>query len=154
MALDSRWGTAAYGQNSPQWVSGASAISDNGLVIAGIGGSTSPFPGDLGGRKLFLWTPELGSVDFVQFLQSQGTYLDGWILTHVPSMSSDGTTLVGSSVSPLGQGGWIVRMPKVNICHAPPGNPGNANTINVPFVDIMADHLAHGDTIGVCTDSE
>ncbi len=139
---------------APNGVAGGSAISDNGLVIAGIGGSTSPFPGDLGGRKLFLWTPELGAVDFVQFIQLQGTYLDGWILTTVPAMSSDGTTLVGGAVSPAGQTGWVVRMTKVNICHAPPGNPGSAQTINVPFVDTLGDHLKHGDTIGVCTDSE
>jgi hypothetical protein len=45
-------------------------------------------------------------------------------------------------------------MDKVNICHAPPGRPSNTQTINVPFVGAMADHLKHGDTIGVCTDSE
>jgi hypothetical protein len=139
---------------APHGVAGGTAISDDAGVIAGIGGSTSTDPGDLGGRKLFLWTSELGSVDLAQFLQSQGTWLDGWFLTHVPSMSSDGTTLVGSGSGPNVQGGWILRMTKVNICHAPPGNPRNAHTINVPFVDEMAEHLKHGDTIGVCTDSE
>ena len=69
-------------------------------------------------------------------------------------MSSDGTTLVGSCLAPNVHGGWIVRMTKVNICHAPRGNPSNAHTINVPFVGDMAEHLQHGDTIGVCTDSE
>jgi hypothetical protein len=137
---------------APNGIAGATAISDDAQVIAGIGGSTSLDPGDLGGRKLFLWTPELGSVDFVQFLQSQGTFLDGYILSYVPSMSSDGTTLVGSGVAPNVQGGWIVRMSKVNICHAPPGNPGKAHTINVPFRGTMSEHLSHGDTIGVCSD--
>jgi hypothetical protein len=48
----------------------------------------------------------------------------------------------------------MVDMTKVNICHAPPGNPKNAHTINVPFVGTLAEHLKHGDTIGVCRDSE
>lgn len=40
-------------------------------------------------------------------------------------------------------------VPKVQICHVPPGNPSNAHTIVVgqPAVD---DHLAHGDSPGAC----
>lgn len=38
---------------------------------------------------------------------------------------------------------------KVTICHCPPGNPDNCNTLTVgaPAVDA---HLAHGDTLGSC----
>jgi hypothetical protein len=39
--------------------------------------------------------------------------------------------------------------PQVNVCHVPPGNPGNAHTINVPVSAVPA-HLAHGDALGDC----
>ncbi len=38
---------------------------------------------------------------------------------------------------------------KVQICHIPPGNPGNANTLCVGASAVPA-HLAHGDYIGPC----
>jgi hypothetical protein len=130
------------------------AASDDGKVVAGLGGSRSQFAGDASGQRAFLWTKELGSVDFENFLQAQGTYFEGWILYSNISMSADGTIQVGSGAGPRGGAGWIVDMTKVNVCHAPPGNPGNTQTINVPFVGNMADHLKHGDTIGVCVDAE
>lgn len=38
---------------------------------------------------------------------------------------------------------------KVQICHIPPGNPGNANTLCVNATAVPA-HLAHGDHLGAC----
>ena len=38
---------------------------------------------------------------------------------------------------------------KVDVCHIPPGNPGNAHTITVSGNALKA-HLAHGDTEGEC----
>ena len=38
---------------------------------------------------------------------------------------------------------------KVCLCHAPPGNPGNAHTICVGAPATRA-HLRHGDTLGEC----
>lgn len=38
---------------------------------------------------------------------------------------------------------------QVMICHRPPGNPANANTITVGAPALRA-HLAHGDTVGAC----
>ncbi len=38
---------------------------------------------------------------------------------------------------------------KVEICHVPPGNPGNAHTLSVSENAVQA-HLAHGDTLGPC----
>ncbi len=38
---------------------------------------------------------------------------------------------------------------KVDICHIPPGNPGNAHIINVS-VNAVPAHLAHGDLLGSC----
>lgn len=42
---------------------------------------------------------------------------------------------------------------KVEICHIPPGNPGNAHTIEVGQSAVSA-HLAHGDHIGDCDSSD
>lgn len=39
---------------------------------------------------------------------------------------------------------------KVDICHIPPGNPGNAHTISVSS-NAQDAHLAHGDTLGGCS---
>ncbi len=39
---------------------------------------------------------------------------------------------------------------KVVICHIPPGNPSNKHTITISRSALKA-HLAHGDTIGLCT---
>ncbi len=40
---------------------------------------------------------------------------------------------------------------RVTICHVPPGNTGNAHTINVS-VNALPKHLAHGDTCGPCAE--
>ena len=52
-------------------------------------------------------------------------------------------------VSPLLLFGSTAMAGKVDICHVPPGNPSNANTINVSQSAVPA-HLAHGDTAGAC----
>lgn len=41
------------------------------------------------------------------------------------------------------------RGKKVRVCHMPPGNPDNKETISVGLPAVRA-HLAHGDTIGRC----
>ena len=41
---------------------------------------------------------------------------------------------------------------KVTICHVPPGNPGNADTISIGAPAVPA-HLAHGDSTGACNSS-
>jgi len=133
--------------------SSANAVSDDGQVIAGFGGSVAQFPGDVSGHRAFLWTPELGFVDFENFLKAQGTWFEGWIVNSTNSMTPDGTRFVGSGYAPnKGLAGWIIDIPTVNICHAPPGNPKNTHTINVPFRGDMGNHLKHGDTIGFCAE--
>ena len=37
----------------------------------------------------------------------------------------------------------------ITICHRPPGNPGNAETM-VVTLDELPGHLAHGDWLGPC----
>lgn len=138
---------------APNFNAVALSASDDGKIIGGLGGSFSMFPGDASGNRAFMWTPELGSVDFEKFLQIQGTFFEGWTLWSTSSISADGTTHIGTAAGPRGAAGWIIKLDKVNICHAPPGNPKNAQTISVPFVDSMGEHLKHGDTVGVCVDS-
>src|SRR5262245_46096013 len=43
----------------------------------------------------------------------------------------------------------LAAEPKVVICHVPPGNPQNRQTITVGASAVSA-HLAHGDTLGEC----
>jgi hypothetical protein len=38
---------------------------------------------------------------------------------------------------------------KVDVCHIPPGNSGNAHMINISESAVAA-HLAHGDALGPC----
>jgi len=42
---------------------------------------------------------------------------------------------------------------KVTICHKPPGNPENAHTLEISKSALSA-HLAHGDHVGECTNSD
>ena len=44
-----------------------------------------------------------------------------------------------------------VEEEKITICHKPPGNPTNVQTIEVAKSALSA-HLAHGDHVGACTD--
>lgn len=141
-------------RTAPRFTAIALSASDNGKVVGGLGGSTNLFPGDPSGNRAFMWTPELGTVDFENFLMAQGTFFEGWILWSTASISADGTTHVGTGVSQRGAAGWKIELDKVNVCHAPPGSLKNAKTINVPFLGAMGEHLKHGDTVGVCRDGE
>jgi hypothetical protein len=42
---------------------------------------------------------------------------------------------------------------KVKVCHVPPGNEGNAHTIEISE-SALASHLEHGDVLGACPDDE
>ena len=48
-----------------------------------------------------------------------------------------------------GNGGNGGQAGKVTLCHFPPGNPGNPQTLSVGASAVPA-HLAHGDTLGAC----
>lgn len=41
-------------------------------------------------------------------------------------------------------------VPKVTICHIPPGNPENAHTITIGLPAVAPHMLLHGDTLGPC----
>src|SRR5215813_12753474 len=60
-------------------------------------------------------------------------------------MKSVRTLLMAAGVLLLGSAA-MAGAPKVNVCHIPPGNPGNAHSISVAPSAVPA-HLAHGDTL-------
>jgi hypothetical protein len=66
------------------------------------------------------------------------------------ALLSAGLLLAGGLVM-----GWSVtatandEAEKVLICHFPPGNPANYKTLAID-ADSVADHLAHGDSVGAC----
>ncbi|MBZ5639747.1 MAG: hypothetical protein LAO51_13455 [Acidobacteriia bacterium] len=120
-------------------------LSDDGGVLVG---RADPF--DWGASVPLIWTAPTGWMDFQGFLASQGTLASDWLLLTAGTVSADGTVVGGWGYSPFSRQGWIVNMPKVVICHAPKGNPSNKRTIDVAWPGGLADHLAHGDTIGLC----
>lgn len=63
-------------------------------------------------------------------------------------MKRSTTFLIGVGILLLGSAA-LAGAPKVDICHIPPGNPGNPQSISVGASAVPA-HLAHGDTRGKC----
>ena len=61
----------------------------------------------------------------------------------VQSDSGKGNSSQASNASQQSEPG------KQTICHVPPGNPGNPQTISVS-TSAVATHLAHGDSLGAC----
>jgi hypothetical protein len=124
----------------------AQDVSDDGSVIVG-----TAFPFDFFlPRRSVLWTEATGFIDFKEFLEAQGTFATDWNLAGVNTVSGDGKTFAGFGASVYDIQGWVVRSPKVVLCHANPGHPENKHTLDVNFPDSFAEHLAHGDTIGLC----
>lgn len=64
------------------------------------------------------------------------------------SLRSSGSNADSANATDSASGGGVA---KVTICHIPPGNPANAHSITVGAPAVRA-HLAHGDTIGACSD--
>ena len=100
-----------------------------------------------------LWTPATGWTDFQAFLAAQGTYASDWSLFTVGTVSGDGKTIGGFGFTPFSRQGFVVHMPKVVMCHQPSKrHHDKKKTIVVDFPEGMADHLAHGDVVGLCGD--
>jgi uncharacterized membrane protein len=139
-------GLTNLGDFIPDYTPLAQDVSDDGDVIVGV---ANPF--DFFFPRLpVIWTPQTGFLEFQEFLAKQGTYAPGWSLAVAGTVSGDGKTVGGFGNSPYGAQGFVVQMPKIVICHAPPGNPSKKKTIDVSFPNGMGSHLAHGDTIGQC----
>jgi hypothetical protein len=71
-----------------------------------------------------------------------------------PSSKSQSSSKSSSSLSSSSSSSAIAQYEeKETICHIPPGNPSNAQTIRVGASAVPA-HLAHGDTLGPCEDED
>ena len=122
----------------------AQAANYDGSVIVGWAGPNN-------NRRGFIWTRQTGIMNIDDFLRAQGTFIQReWYLANPYALSHDGRTIVGWGVSATSIVGFRLDIPKVKICHAPPGNPNNAHTIQVAFPEGIEDHLTHGDTLGEC----
>ena len=121
-------------------------MSDDGNVVVGI---ALPFDFFMP-RRPFIWTPLTGNMDLQEFMEAQGTWAPDWSLSSVSAISGDGRTLGGWGFSAFAAEGFVLQMPKVILCHSTPGNLSSKKSIDVTFPDGFGDHLAHGDTIGLC----
>jgi hypothetical protein len=65
--------------------------------------------------------------------------------TAIPTATSTASPTPTVTLTPT----HTAQPPQVTICHIPPGNPDNAQTITVDASALPA-HLAHGDTQGAC----
>lgn len=106
-------------------------------------------------RDATLWTEATGLINLNQFLIDQGRteYFDGWRLFQVNAMDDRGTRLVVFAKNPfsgfLPNESVIIDISKVSVCHAPPGQPDRARTINIAW-ESVGDHVGHGDFLGIC----
>jgi hypothetical protein len=118
--------------------------SDAGTVISGfsrLGSTTTPK----------IWTSGIGWSDFTQFLNSQGIYAPEMTFFWANGISSTGTVLAGSSATSQGTVTWRIEIPKAIVCHkSPGGNSQTTHNLDVTFPVGLDDHLAHGDTLGLC----
>ena len=125
------------------------AISAGGKVMAGFAGdpwfSFAPGP--------FLWTKQMGVVNFDDFLRHQGTSIEQYLSLWQPmAISDDGTVLTGWGYGFQYYAGWVVKMPKVFVCHAEADRHSESHTLSVDFPVAFDMHLGHGDTVGRCPD--
>jgi hypothetical protein len=123
---------------------GAYAMSEDGSIVHGWNQLIS-------GRQPTLWTAELGWYDFNTFLNAQGTYAEGIGILNATASSADGHRVAGAAQSLFGNVAWVMDAPKSVLCHRPPDHPGKKTlTIDVEFPQGLGNHLAHGDTLGMC----
>lgn len=131
--------------NGPTDRQGAAyVLSEDGSIVFGWNQLTS-------GRVPTIWTQALGWHDLNVFLNAQGTYADGILIANATASSADGLKVAGWAATLFGNTGWVIETPKSVLCHRPPEHPRQKTfTIDVSFPDGLAEHLAHGDTLGVC----
>ena len=64
------------------------------------------------GVEAFRWTEADGIQPLQDLLEAQGVDLTGWVLREARAVSADGTTIVGTGVSPEGNiEGWVAILP-------------------------------------------
>jgi hypothetical protein len=130
--------------NSADRNGAAYTIDDAGSVISGWNTLSN------NARQATIWTEDLGWVPFGTFLNAQGTWYEGTEIGNGVDSSADGKRLLVYSATTGGNRGWILDIPKAVVCHRPPGYTGETHTIDVTFPGGLGNHLAHGDTVGIC----
>jgi len=104
-----------------------------------------------GSSEAKFWTPQLGWVNLTDFLNSQGLYAQGSIFGWSTALSADGRIWGGTLATIQGVLPTRIEIPKAIVCHKAPGSPNaKAKNLDVSFPDGFEDHLAHGDTVGIC----
>jgi hypothetical protein len=100
-------------------------------------------------REAKMWTAQLGWFNITDFLNSQGTNTDGIGLTSpaAGAISADGRTWAVTAASLAGNIGLHVKTPTAVVCHR---QGMRRLAVDVAFPDGMNEHLAHGDTLGLC----
>jgi hypothetical protein len=87
----------------------------------------------------------------LQFLNAQGTYLQDLFLGNATGVSADGRVWGGYVTSINGTLPARYDVPKAVVCHKSPGNPnGTPQNLDVTFPGGLDEHMAHGDTLGIC----
>jgi hypothetical protein len=97
-----------------------------------------------------VWTREIGWSLLQDFLRAQGVWMEGYGAGPIQSMSADGRTWAVLGLVPGGYAPLIIEVPKAVVCHKAPGSTGAPKNLDVTFPEGLAEHLAHGDTLGVC----
>ena len=122
----------------------AYSVSDDGKVVTGSSRLLT-----VGIDDAAIYTPKMGWVLLSDFLQGQGVLeASRWQFLGA-TISADGTTLVGTGW-PLAADyyqGYRIDLDQVYVCH---DKGKKAKTMKVHFPDEMDDHLASGDTLGLC----
>ena len=122
----------------------AYSVSDDGKVVTGASRLLNA-----GIEDAAIYTPKMGWVLLSDFLQGQGVLeASRWQFLGA-TISADGTTLVGTAW-PLAADyyqGYRIDLDQVYVCH---DKGKKAKTMKVHFPDEMDDHLAAGDTLGLC----
>lgn len=136
-------GTPLFGRSNPV------DISDDGSLIVGFSQQDVGFQ-----RMSTMWTPTLGAMSLTGFLEVQGVFTPDWFPQTTLTVSGDGLSQGGWAAARLGTFAYVVQHPKVVVCHAPPGQPGKQETLDVTFPDGLNQHLGHADTLGICQNGQ
>jgi hypothetical protein len=106
------------------------AVSEDGTMTGGRFGF-GPF------SSATIWTEATGIINL-------------WFMVQVNDMANGRLAVWAAAPgSFLGNQTVIIDISKVSVCHAPPGQPENARTLNVGWESI-GDHVGHGDFLGTC----
>lgn len=121
------------------------AVSEDGTITGGRFGF-GPF------SSATIWTEATGIINLNQFLIDQGRTepFDGWFMVQVNDMANGRLAVWAAAPGNFfANQTVIIDMSKVSVCHAPPGQPENARTLNIGW-ESMGDHVGHGDFLGTC----